>query len=245
MKLIILNNENEVAKKTAQIIGDKIKEKPRTNLGLATGSTPIKTYEYLVKMHNEEGLSFKNVITYNLDEYCSLDQYNINSYRYFMNQHLFSKINIKKDNTHFPDEDNFDVYDSLINSCGGIDLQLLGIGVNAHIGFNEPSDAFSLYTSHVNLSESTIKENSRFFDTIDEVPKTAITMGIGTIMKAKKIVLIACGEKKEDAIFHLIKGPIMPKYPASVLLLHPDLTIIVDNKAARKLKNMEEKCKIT
>ena len=205
---------------------------------MATGSTPIGTYNELIKAHKEYGLDFSKVKTFNLDEYVGLDGEHLNSYRYFMNEKLFDHININKENTYIPNgrvknlDDYCKEYDNDIDRAGGIDIQILGIGTNGHIAFNEPADRLSVGTSIVNLTESTIKDNSRFFDSMDEVPKTAITMGIGSILKAKKIILLASGKSKAPVMKKLLEeNMVTTQLPASFLLLHPDVTIIVDEDA--------------
>jgi len=222
----------EMSKKAANIIAAQVILNPASVLGLATGSTPVGTYEILAEYCVNNGVDFSNVKTVNLDEYYGLDSADEQSYRYFMNKHLFEKINIDMRNTHVPNgrAENIDEecrrYEQLISSLGGIDLQLLGIGHNGHIGFNEPGDVFLKETHCVDLGESTIKANSRFFNSIDEVPKKAITMGIGTIMKAKKILLLASGEDKKEILKKALFGPITPFIPASILQLHNNLTVI-------------------
>lgn len=238
MNIIVEKDYNSMSKVAANIVKDKMKSKPNIILGLATGSTPEGLYKELIKLHKEEDLDFSNVITFNLDEYVGIDGDHPNSYRYFMDDMLFNYVNIKKDNTFVPngkseDPENYcKEYDKLIDEKGAIDLQVLGIGENGHIGFNEPDDELNVGTSIVKLTESTIQANSRFFDSIEEVPKTAITMGIGSIMKAKEIILLASGKNKAKVIKELLKSEkITTKLPASMLLLHPNVTIIVDEEA--------------
>ena len=237
MKVIKVKNYEELSRTAATIIAGVILTKPDCILGLATGSSPVGTYDQLAAMYKEGILDFSHVKSVNLDEYVGLDGSNDQSYRYFMNENLFNHVNIDKANTNVPNgkADNMDEealrYEALIESLGGIDMQLLGIGNNGHIGFNEPSDAFDKITHEVKLTDSTIQANARFFETIDDVPKTAISMGIGTIMKAKKVVLIANGPKKADIIYETCFGPITPNVPASALQMHPDATIIVDEEA--------------
>lgn len=237
MKLIKCKDYAEMSRKAAAIFAAQITLKPDCVLGLATGSTPIGTYEQLIEWYKAGDLDFSQVTTVNLDEYVGLDGASDQSYRYFMNHNLFDHVNINKDNTHVPNGKAADLvkeaerYEALIKSVGGIDVQLLGIGNNGHIGFNEPSDGFDKITHEVDLTESTIQANARFFASMDEVPKTAISMGTGTIMQAKKIVLIANGPKKAQCIYDTCFGPITPHCPASVLQLHPDATIIVDEEA--------------
>lgn len=238
MKLIVEKNYEELSKRAAEILKKEIRINPQIVLGLATGSTPMGTYKELIKAHENEGLDFSQVETFNLDEYVGLDGDHPNSYRYFMNEELFKHININLENTHIPNgkaknlESYCKEYDKDIKEAGGIDIQILGIGTNGHIAFNEPADELSVGTSIVNLTESTIKDNSRFFDSMEEVPKTAITMGIGSILKAKKIILLASGKSKAPIMKKLLEETVVStKLPASFLLLHPDVTIIVDEEA--------------
>lgn len=243
MKVIIEKDYDAISKTTSKIISEIVSEKPNGILGLATGSTPIGAYKELIRMHNEEGLDFSNIKSFNLDEYIGLDGSNPSSYRYFMDNELFNHINIKKENTYVPDGKVQDVesychdYDNMIDEAGSIDVQILGIGPNGHIAFNEPDEELSRGTCIVKLTEDTINANSRFFDSIDDVPKFAITMGIGTILKAKKIILLANGKGKANAIkCILMDDKISTKIPASFLLLHPDVTIIVDEDAYSEVK---------
>ncbi|EXU60750.1 glucosamine-6-phosphate deaminase [Mycoplasma mycoides] len=242
MKLIVLENEEQVANKAAQIISEQIKNKPNSVLGLATGSTPINTYKKLIQMYQEKQISFKDVISFNLDEYKDIDKNSKQSYYYFMNEQLFNFIDINKNNCYIPNAsfyDNPKAYDELIKKANGIDLQLLGLGVNGHIGFNEPDSSFESLTQIVNLTNSTIKANSRFFDSIDQVPTQAISMGLQSIMNAKKILLLATGDNKSEAIYHLIQGQITKKWPCTILQKHNDVTIIIDKNAASKLTNLK------
>ena len=243
MRIIIAKDYEEMSKRAANIMAGQIYLKPNTVLGLATGSTPIGMYKELVRMYNEEGLDFKDVKTFNLDEYVGLPESDVNSYHYFMNSNLFSHVNLKKENINVPNgnakdmEKEFTDYENKINAAGGVDLQVLGIGNNGHIGFNEPELKFEAATHLVSLNEGTIKANSRFFKSIDEVPKQAVSMGIKTIMRAKKIILLANGKGKAQAIYNTVLGAITPEVPASVLQLHPDTTIIVDEEAASMIKD--------
>ena len=231
MNFIKVKTYEELSKLTGEQIERLVKEKPNCVLGLATGSSPLGTYAYLVKKCNE-GLDFSGVTSVNLDEYVGLNGENDQSYRYFMNNNLFNKINIDINNTYVPNGCADDLvkeghaYDELISSLGGIDLQLLGIGLDGHIGFNEPDDFFTAETHPVSLDESTIEANARFFASKDEVPTMAITMGMKSIMQAKSIVLIANGAKKWDILEKALYGKITPKVPASILQLHPNLTVI-------------------
>ncbi|WP_434328557.1 glucosamine-6-phosphate deaminase [Mycoplasma capricolum subsp. capricolum] len=238
MKVIILENQDQVANKAAQIIKDQIKAKPNCVLGLATGSTPIKTYEKLIKMYQENQISFKDVTSFNLDEYKDIDPTNKQSYHYFMQHQLFDFIDINKNNCYIPNANLYEnpkLYDQQIKNANGIDLQLLGLGVNGHIGFNEPNTDFDSLTQIVDLTDSTIKANSRFFDSIDKVPTKAISMGLKSIMNAKKILLLATGINKSEAVYHLIEGEITTSWPCSILQQHNDVTVITDKSAASQL----------
>lgn len=232
MRIIKTKTYEEMSAIAAGIIGGQVLLKPNCVLGLATGSSPIGTYKDLVKSYEDGILDFSEVRTVNLDEYCGLDGTNPNSYRYFMNDNLFDHVNIDKANTHVPNGHADDLeeeavrYESFIQSLGGIDLQLLGIGHNGHIGFNEPTVNFPATVHTVQLTESTINANSRLFERREDVPTQAITMGIGTIMKAKKILLIA-GPDKAEIVEKACFGKVTPEVPASVLQLHPDVTVIL------------------
>ncbi len=232
MNFLTVDSYEELSKKTANLIAEQVLSNPESVLGLATGSSPVGTYNCLVNMCQNRELDFSRVTTVNLDEYVGLSGNNTQSYRYFMNENLFSKINICMENTYVPNGCAIDfskeceAYDELILKLGGIDLQLLGIGLDGHIGFNEPDDFFTKETHIVNLNPSTIEANARFFASADEVPQKAITMGIGSIMQAKKILLIASGKNKEEILQKAFYGPITPQVPASVLQLHPDVTVI-------------------
>lgn len=238
MKLIIEKNYESLSKRAASLVKEEIDKNPNTILGLATGSTPVGMYKELIRLHEEEGLDFENTISFNLDEYVGIDKEDPNSYHYFMKDILFKHINIKEENTFIPDgkaedpESYCKEYDSLIEKKGGIDIQILGIGENGHIAFNEPDEELNVGTGIVNLTESTIEANSRFFNSIDEVPKTAISMGIGSIMKAKKIILLASGKNKYKIMKELLStDKLTTKLPATMLLLHPDVTVILDEEA--------------
>lgn len=232
MKIIEAKDYNDLSRKAANIISAQVILHSHCVLGLATGSTPIGTYKQLIDWYNKGDIDFSNVTSVNLDEYCGISGDNDQSYRYFMDTNLFDHININKQNTHVPNgnDENLEAegirYDKLIADLGGIDLQILGIGHNGHIGFNEPEKAFEKTTHVVDLGESTILANARFFDTIDKVPKKAITMGIKSIMQAKKILLVANGADKKDIIQKALYGPVTPSIPASILQLHSDLTVI-------------------
>lgn len=232
MKIIKTADYEALSKKAANLIAAQVLLKPNCVLGLATGSTPIGTYQNLVEWYKKGELDFSKVTSVNLDEYVGLDGSNEQSYRYFMNHHLFEHINILRSNTYVPNgiandwKAECEDYDRMISELGGIDLQLLGIGQNGHIGFNEPAEVFTKNTHLVDLGESTIQANARFFSNIEEVPKQALTMGIGAIMQAKKVLLIANGKEKEEIVKKAFYGPITPQVPASILQLHSDLTVI-------------------
>lgn len=237
MRIYCAKDYYHVSRVAANIISAQVIMKPDCVLGLATGSTPIGTYEQLVRWYEKGDLDFSEVHSVNLDEYRGLRPDNEQSYRYFMNKHLFDSINIDKANTFVPDGTEPDKekackkYDEIIRSHGGVDLQILGLGHNGHIGFNEPGSAFDKETHCVALSESTIEANARFFDSLDDVPKEAYTMGIKTIMQAKKIVVIVSGESKKDIVKKAFSGPITPEVPASVLQLHNDVILVGDEAA--------------
>ncbi len=241
MKIYVVENYEELSKKAAEIIANEMSIKKDIVLGLATGSTPEGMYKELVNMYENGEVDFSDVTTFNLDEYYGLEDYHEQSYHYFMDKHLLGKVNVKAENTNIPSGCTDDIektckeYDEKIESYGGLDLQLLGIGVNGHIGFNEPGDNFVGETHIVDLTEDTLDANARFFKSPEDVPKKSITMGMKSIMNAKKILLIASGEGKAEAIYKSLKGPITPKVPASILQLHKDLIVIVDKEAGSKL----------
>ena len=246
MKVIVTKTYEEMCQKAARIIAAQITLKEDSVLGLATGSTPVGIYQDLVKKYQEDRLDFSEVTTVNLDEYVGLTGDSEQSYRWFMNHHLFDHINIPKQYTYVPNgnsedpEDECENYELLIQQLGGVDLQLLGIGANGHIGFNEPSDSFAEETHVTDLTPSTIEANSRFFGSKEEVPTKAITMGIGTIMQAKKILLVANGEGKAQAIYDTLFSPVSPKCPASILRFHQDVTVLVDEAAFKLVADMKE-----
>ncbi|WP_128426167.1 glucosamine-6-phosphate deaminase [Gudongella oleilytica] len=238
MKIILANSYNELSRKAADIIEELVSSNGNAVLGLATGSTPVGTYRELIKRYLEHSLDFSGVTTFNLDEYIGLRASNHDSYNYFMNYNLFDHININKDNTHVPDGMTNDprtygrLYDRMIENAGGIDLQILGIGSNGHVAFNEPAEELNLGTDLVKLSKKTIEDNSRFFESKENVPTEAISMGIGSIMKARRILLLASGEGKAEAIGQVLNsGKVTTWLPASLLLLHPDVTLICDQEA--------------
>ena len=227
----------DMSRKAANIISAQIIMKPNCVLGLATGSTPIGTYAQLVEWYNKGDLDFSEVTTVNLDEYKGLPRTNDQSYYYFMHQHLFDRVNIDPERTNVPNgmepdaEKECGRYEELIRSLGGVDLQLLGLGHNGHIGFNEPGEAFEKETHCVDLTESTIEANKRFFASADDVPKQAYTMGIKSIMQAKKIIIVVSGKDKADIVKKAFLGPVTPEVPASVLQLHNDVTLVGDKEA--------------
>lgn len=237
MKIFKVKNYDEMSKKAAAIIAAQIVNKPASVLGLATGSTPIGTYQYLVKKYQEGELDFTEIKTANLDEYKGLNRENDQSYYYFMNDHLFRHVNIKPEHTNIPDgmaeneETECRRYEEVIQTLGGVDLQLLGLGHDGHIGFNEPEESFPNNTHCVNLTEMTIDANKRFFTSADEVPKQAFTMGIGTIMRAKKVVMVVSGQDKASILKKTLYGPVTPQVPASILQFHPDVIVIADEAA--------------
>ncbi len=242
MVIIKAKNYEEMSAKAANIIAAQVTMKPNCILGLATGSTPIGTYAKLVEKYKAAELDFAGVTSVNLDEYRGLPKENDQSYYYFMHDHLFSHINIDKRRTFLPDGTEPDAekacndYNDIIHSLGGIDLQLLGLGHNGHIGFNEPSDNFALETHCVDLTESTIKANQRFFDSYEDVPKQAYTMGIKTILQAKKVVVVVSGADKAEAVYKSFFGPVTPQVPASILQLHPDCIVVADEAALSMVK---------
>lgn len=241
MKIIICKDYNEISKIASNLICDEINKNPSITLGLATGSTPIGTYKELINLYNEGKIDFSKVKTFNLDEYYNLSKSNKQSYDYFMKEHLFNHVNININNTNIPnglcDDVNIECqnYDLAISNNGGIDLQILGIGSNAHIAFNEPSHIFKEGTSLVDLTQSTIQANSRFFEKIEDVPTQAISMGIGSIFKARKIILLASGKSKAKAIYDTLHGNIDPQVPSSILKLHNDVILILDEDSASML----------
>ena len=241
MKIYVADDYKGMSRKAASILAAQISLKPRSVLGLATGSTPIGMYDQLVEWHKAGDLDFSAVRTVNLDEYVGLAPDHDQSYRYFMNHHLFDRVNIDKSNTHVPNGLAADPaaeclrYDRVVEDMGGVDIQVLGMGHNGHIGFNEPSDHFPLGTNLVDLQESTINANARFFASRDEVPRQAMTMGIRTIMMAKKILVVVNGEGKAEIVKKAFTGPVTPQVPASVLQLHSDVVLVGDRAALSKI----------
>lgn len=240
MKIIRTKDYRDMSRKAANIISAQMILKDDSVLGLATGSTPIGTYDQLIDWYKKGDLDFSQVSSVNLDEYRGLSHTDPQSYYYFMHEHLFKHVNIREEATFVPDGTNPDAeaacaaHEEIIKKLGGIDLQLLGLGNNGHIGFNEPSEAFEKETHCVDLTESTIQANSRFFDSIDQVPTQAYTMGIKSIMMAKKILIVANGEGKADIVARAFWGPVTPDVPASILQMHPNVTVVCDEAALSK-----------
>ena len=239
MQLHIFENADQASLACATVFAAQIMKKPDSVLGLATGSTPVKTYENLVAWHKQGALDFSECISYNLDEYVGIDYNHEQSYHRFMKDHLFDHVNIKE--SHVPDGNNQNPkaeckrYDKAIKNAGGLDILFLGIGRNGHIGFNEPADHFVLGTHIVDLTPSTIEANRRFFDSADQVPRQAMSLGIGAIMDAKTVVLVAFGEEKAQAIHDAVKGAVTPMVQASILQMHKNVIFFVDKAAASKL----------
>lgn len=237
MRIIKVKNYEELSAKTAALIAAQVNIKPEAVLGLATGGSPVGAYAKLVEMFRRGEVDFSEITTINLDEYRGLPKEHEQSYWHFMHENLFDHVNVKEEQIHVPDGENLDMekvcreYDELIQNAGGIDLQLLGIGLDGHIGFNEPGRIFEPDTHCVDLTESTIEANKRFFSSRDEVPKQAYTMGIKPIMQAKKVLMIANGEEKAEILKKAFTGEITPEIPASILQLHPDFTLIADEDA--------------
>ena len=245
MEIIIKPTVEAAQEEAARVLRRQIQRKPSSVLGLATGSTPIGVYEILVAMHGKGELDFSGVTTFNLDEYVGLPPQHPCSYREFMREHLFSKVNLQPPNIHFPDGLAKDVpahclaYEEAIQKAGGIDLQLLGIGREGHIGFNEPTSSLASRTRIKTLTPQTLKDNAKAFGSPDKVPHHVITMGVGTIMDARECLLLATGEAKAEAVVRMAEGPITADLPASILQMHPVCKLIIDEAAASKLKRSE------
>ncbi len=237
MKVIKVKDYNELSLEAAKVMIELIKNKPNATLGLATGSSPIGLYQNLISAYNNNEISFKNITTFNLDEYCGLPKEHFESYYSFMHRNLFDHVDIKEENVHLPSslgsdlQKNCDEYTELLNNAV-VDIQLLGIGGNGHIGFNEPGTSFESTTQIIKLAEKTRQDNKRFFNSIDEVPTHAITMGIKNIMNAKSILLVVSGKSKADAVYKLLNGEVTESFPASILKNHPNVTVIIDEEAA-------------
>lgn len=241
MHICKVKNYHELSRKAANMIAAQVIMKPDCVLGLATGSSPIGTYDRLVEMYEAGDLDFSQVTTVNLDEYKGLPGSNDQSYRYFMNSHLFHRINVSYDRTFVPDGTEEDAakacqaYNKIIHEVGPADIQILGLGHDGHIGFNEPSDHFEDETHCVDLTETTIQANKRFFASEEDVPRQAYTMGIGTIMRCKKILVVVSGKDKAEILKKVVQGPVTPEVPGSILQFHPDCTIIADEEALSEL----------
>ncbi len=245
MEVVIYRTYEEISMASAAVVADVINSKPNMVLGLATGSTPLGLYTELIRMHKEEGLDFSHVSTFNLDEYVGLSPDHPQSYHYFMHENLFKHINIEPQNVHVPSgtTSNYHAfcqwYENRIEECGGIDLQVLGIGSDGHIAFNEPGSSLGSRTRIKTLSKETIDDNARFFDKREDVPIYAITMGVGTVLEARKLILLANGANKAKAITDAIENPVSSMCTASALQLHPDSTLFLDTDAASQLKMRE------
>ncbi len=238
MNVLIYENDEQIGIAAGNYMCGQVLQKPDSVLGLATGSTPLKTYKQMIELYKSGAVDFSKVTTFNLDEYVNLDVNDKNSYHSFMHENLFDYINVSEDKINFLDGNAEDTdrecinYENKIKNAGGIDIQLLGIGSNGHIAFNEPDTCFQRRSHVVELKESTVQDNSRFFKSIDDVPTKAVTMGIGSIMQAKKILIIATGKNKAEAVKQLINGNVTPQCPASVLQFHADVTLMLDKEAA-------------
>lgn len=243
MKVIILDNAYEISKQAAEIIIKQINNKHGSVLGFATGASPVETYKRIIEAYERNEVSLKHITTFNLDEYAEIDRENVNSYYYFMKENLFGKTDVDFDKVNFLGGVNHEEapaecerYYEKIKECGGIDIQLLGIGTNGHIGFNEPGDEFMDKPFMVKLQQSTIDSNKKYFEAVgSQMPEYALTMGIGDIMRSKKIILIATGESKAKAVKALVEGEVTPSCPASILQLHSDVTIFLDKESAALL----------
>lgn len=241
MRVIIEEDYEAMSKKAALLVASQINLKPNAVLGLATGETPLGMYRQLIKMYRKGEIDFSEVITFNLDEYYRLPPDNSRSYHYYMQENFFNHINIHPGNTHLPDGMAADIdeecsrYEEMIRQNGGIDLQILGVGSNGHIGFNEPAERLNVTTHLVSLTEETIRANSRFFNSPDDVPRKAVSVGIATILKARRIILLASGRNKARAIKKTVNGYVDTKVPASLLQTHPEVTLIIDQEAASLL----------
>ncbi len=245
MEVIIRDTREQAVQLVADVMEQAIQRNPRIVLGLATGRTMESLYDKLVEKHEHDGLDFSEVITFNLDEYIGLAPDDPNSYRYYMNKHLFSRVNIKPENTHLPDGTAKDLdaecrcYEELIRSVGGIDFQLLGVGQTGHIGFNEPLSAMFSRTRPKALSPKTVEQNAPLFDAPEKMPRRAITMGVGTILDARRCVMLATGAQKADVIAQAVEGPVTSMLSATAMQLHPRCTVVVDAEAGAKLENQE------
>jgi glucosamine-6-phosphate deaminase len=246
MLVIVKNTCKELSEEAARIVANAIKQKSTTTIGFATGGTQLGMYQELIRLHREEGLDFSRVVTFNLDEYLGLAPDHPQSYHYYMYKNFFDHINISHQNIHIPDgtiRNSYEIYceeyEKSIQSAGGIDLQVLGIGRNGHIGFNEPTSSLGSRTRVKTLTTETMEQNRRFFQSEDEVPQCVITMGVGTILEAQRILLLASGEKKTRAVTDAIEGPITASRTGSALQLHKDVTVVLDKAAGQRLSNAE------
>ena len=250
MRLIRARDYDDMSLKAANIIAAQVSLNPKSVLGVATGSTPSGTYRHLVEWYQKGELDFGKAVSINLDEYCGLSGDHPQSYRRFMQENLFDHISIKPENTIVPDGLAADIpamceaYERRIEDWGGVDIQLLGIGHDGHIGFNEPCDHFPVITHEVQLTEMTREANKRFFSSIDEVPTAAVTMGVGTVMAARKIVMVITGADKADILYKVFFGPVTPEVPGSILQFHSDVTLICDEAAAAKMPQEGQQCSI-
>ncbi len=237
MKKVVFDNYEQLSKSAAEFVAAEINSKPGFVLGLPTGGTPVGMYKNLAEMNKNGKVDFADVTTFNLDEYLGLERSHDQRYWYFMNENLYSKVNLKPENTNVPNGVAADMdaetkaYDKKIEDMGGLDLMVLGIGPNGHIGFNEPDSYLIAPTHTVTLTQATIDANARFFESIDDVPKMAVTMGVGNIMKAKKILMLISGANKKAVAKALNEGIVTPENPATLLLLHPDVTVLIDKDA--------------
>ena len=245
MEVIVKESYEEIGKEAGKLIRLALARKPELVLGLPTGGTPLSLFRELIRLHKEEGLDFSGVTTFNLDEYVGLGPEHPRSFNRFMHEHLFDHVNIKRENINIPDGMSMDLeahcraYEDKIASCGGIDLQVLGIGRDGHIAFNEPGSSLGSRTRVKTLAEETIQDNSRFFEKKEDVPVFAITMGIGTIMEARRIILLGSGTVKADVISRFIEGPITSEVTASILQMHPSLSVVLDLEAAHRLNRLK------
>ena len=245
MEILVQDNAEQMSQVAARLVARTLNAKPNAILGLATGSTPLGLYKELVRMHRDEGLDFSQVTTFNLDEYVGLMRDHEQSYHYFMHENLFKHINIPNQNIHIPSgtTENYEAfcswYENRIVECGGIDLQILGIGSDGHIAFNEPSSSLGSRTRIKTLAKQTIDDNARFFDSAEDVPIYAITMGVGTIMEAHKLLLLANGQSKAEAVAAAVEGPVTSMITASALQMHPHAICVLDKEAASGLKMLD------
>lgn len=245
MRVIIEPDMSHVSRRAARFVSGLVRRKPTCVLGLATGSTPLGLYAELIRLHQEEGLDFSRVVTFNLDEYVGLDGTHAQSYRHFMDQNLFQHVNLDLRNTHVPDgraldfEAHCEHYERMIREEGGIDLQVLGIGTDGHIAFNEPGSSLGSRTRLKTLTSETVRDNARFFGTETDVPRQAITMGVGTILESRQCLLLAAGKSKAQAIRDTIEGPVTAQVTASALQLHRDVITVIDEEAAELLARRE------